>query len=135
MRRALALATIAAFAVAGAASAETWTKFATMENGATVSYDSDYTYKDRQSGRLIIMQALSKGTLGPSAPGKADSVGSVVAVDCGNKNMISMASYRPNTPLDIKATWRSDTPKKATGADNEALIAAVCPHAAHVPVK
>lgn len=135
MRRALALATLAALALGGAASAETWTKFATMENGADVSYDSDYTYKDRQTGRLIVMQALSKGTLGPSAPGKADSVGSVVALDCKNKNMLSLASYRPNTPIEIKSTWRSDTPKKATGADNEALIAAVCPHADHVPVK
>lgn len=135
MRRVIALAALTALATAGAASAETWTQFATMENGATVSYDSDYTYKDRASGRLIVMQALSKGALGPSAPGKADSVGSVVALDCKNKNMVSLASYRPNAPLDIKATWRTDTPKKATGADNQALIAAVCPHADHVPVK
>ena len=135
MRRALALAVTAAFAVAGVAQAETWTKFATMENGATVSYDKDYTYKDRQSGRFVVMQALSKGELGPSAPGKADSVGSVVAIDCQNKNMISMASYRPNVPLDIKANWRSETPKKATGADNEALVKAVCAEVASVPVR
>jgi hypothetical protein len=135
MRRAVALAVLAAFAASGAASAETWTKFATMENGAVVSYDGDYTYKDRQSGRLVVMQALSKGTLGPSAPGKADSVGSVVAIDCAKNNMISVASYRPNTPIEIKATWRSDTPKKVAGSDNEALVAAVCPHAADVPVK
>jgi len=135
MRRALALAVTAALASAGAANAETWTKVFTMDNGATVNVDTDYTYKDRQSGRIVVMQALSKGTLGPSAPGKADSVGSVVALDCTNKNMISMASYRPNTPLDVKPTWRSDTPKKATGADNEALVAAVCPTASSAPVK
>jgi len=135
MRRALALAVTAALASAGAANAETWTKVFTMDNGATVNVDTDYTYKDKQSGRLVVMQALSKGTLGPSAPGKADSVGSVVALDCTNKNMISMASYRPNTPLDVKPTWRSDTPKKATGADNEALVAAVCPTASSAPVK
>ena len=135
MRRALALAVAATLASAGAAHAETWTKFFTMENGANVSFDSDYTYKDRQSGRLVIMQALSKGTLGPSAPGKADSVGSLVALDCDKKNLISMGAYRPNTPLDIKATWRSDTPKKAVGADNEALVAAVCPTADKAPVK
>jgi len=134
MRRAIALAT-ALTLIAGAASAETWTKFFTTENGADVSYDSDYTYKDRQTGRLVIMQALSKGTLGPSSPGKADSVGTVVALDCAKKNMIAVASYRPNTPLDAKPTWRSDTPKKADGADNAALIAAVCPHAEHFPVK
>jgi hypothetical protein len=58
-----------------------------------------------------------------------------VALDCSKKNMIAVASYRPNQPLDSKATWRSDTPKKADGADNAALIAAVCPHADHVPVK
>ena len=135
MRRALALAVTAALASAGAAHAETWTKFFTMENGANVSFDSDYTYKDRQTGRLIVMQALSKGTLGPSAPGKADSVGTLVALDCDKKNLIAMASYRPNTPLDIKSTWRTDTPKKAVGADNEALVAAVCPTADKAPVK
>ena len=135
MRRALALAVTAALASAGAAHAETWTKVFTMDNGATVNVDTDYTYKDKQSGRIVVMQALSKGTLGPSAPGKADSVGSVVALDCNNKNMISMASYRPNTPLDVKPTWRSETPKKATGADNEALVAAVCPTASKAPVK
>ncbi|MDZ4374505.1 MAG: hypothetical protein U1C74_24200 [Phenylobacterium sp.] len=134
MRRAIALAA-ALSALAGAASAETWTKFHTMENGADVSYDSDYTYKDRQTGRLVVMQALSKGTLGPSAPGKADSVGSVIALDCDKKNIISMANYRPNQPLEVKSSWRSDTPKKAGGADNEALIASVCPHVDHVPVK
>jgi hypothetical protein len=135
MRRALALAVTATFALAGAAHAETWVKFATMDNGADVSYDKDYIYKDRQSGRFVVMQALSKGTLGPSAPGKADSVGSLVAIDCSNKNLITMASYRPNTPLDVKATWRSDTPKKAAGADNEALLKEVCAAAASFPVK
>jgi len=134
MRRVLALATTLSL-IAGAASAETWTKFFTMENGADVSYDSDYTYKDKETGRLVIMQALSKGTMGPSAPGKADSVGSVVALDCAKKNLVALASYRPNAALAIKADWRKDTPKKAEGADNAALIAAVCPHAEHVPVK
>ena len=135
MRRALALAITAAFAVAGVAQAETWTKFVTLENGADVSYDKDYTYKDRQSGRLVIMQALSKGELGPSAPGKADSVGSVVAIDCGSKNMIAITSYRPNTPLEIRDSWRNDTPKKAEGPDYAALMGQVCPHAEHLPVK
>ena len=57
MRRAVALAVTAAFAFTGVASAETWTKFATMENGAEVSYDKDYVYKDRQSGRFVVMLA------------------------------------------------------------------------------
>ena len=59
MRRAFALAAIAALACGSAAAAETWTKFFTMENGADVSYDKDYVYKDRQSGRFVVMQALS----------------------------------------------------------------------------
>ena len=134
MRRALALAT-ALTLIAGAASAEAWTKYVDGANGTAWSYDGDYSYKDKATGRLVIMQALSKGTLGPSAPGKADSVGSVVALDCAKKNMIAMASYRPNQPLDVKGNWRSETPKKAEGADNAALIAAVCPTADSVPVK
>lgn len=140
MRRALALATIAAItlsaaALSTAARAETWTKVFTMENGANINVDTDYTYRDRQSGRVVVMQALSKGAIGPSAPGKADGIGSVVAIDCGNKNVIPLGSYKPNTPLDIKSTWRSDTPKKMTGADNEAVLAAICPVADKAPVK
>ena len=136
MRRAFALATALSL-LAGAASAENWTKYVDGANGTTWSYDSDYSYKDKQTGRLVIMQAISKpeANLGPSGPGKPDGVGSVVAIDCGRKNLIMLGSYKPDTPLDIKATWRSDTPKKAGGADNEALIAAVCPHLDHVPVK
>jgi hypothetical protein len=58
-----------------------------------------------------------------------------VAIDCKERNMITLASYKPSQALDIPANWRGSTPKKATGADNEALIAAVCPHVDHVPVK
>ncbi|WP_293678441.1 hypothetical protein [uncultured Phenylobacterium sp.] len=135
MRRALALAVTAAFVVTGVAQAETWTKFATMENGTDVSYDKDYTYRDKQSGRLVVMQALSKGNLGPSAPGKADSVGTVVAFDCSSKNMIAIASYRPDAPLEIDERWRSDKPKKVSGSDNEALLKAVCADSSKVPVR
>jgi hypothetical protein len=137
MRRALALALIAATAVSGAASAETWTKYLDGANGTQWSYDADYLYKDKQSGRLVVMQAISKpeAKLGPSAPGKPDGVGNVVALDCAKKNMIMMGSYRPNEELAIKNSWRSDTPKKASGPDNEALLAAICPHAMHAPVK
>jgi hypothetical protein len=136
MRRALALATALSL-VAGAASAENWTKYMDGANGTAWSYDSDYSYKDKQSGRLVVMQAISKpeANIGPSGPGKPDGVGNVVALDCTKKNMIMLGSYKPDTPLDIKANWRSDTPKKADGADNQALIAAVCPHVDHVPVK
>jgi hypothetical protein len=137
MRRALALAALITVTAAGAATAETWSKFVDTANGTAWSYDGDYSYKDKQSGRLVVMQAISKpeAKLGPSAPGKADGVGSVVAIDCAKKNLIAMGSYTPSKPLEIKGNWRSDTPKKAAGAENEALIAAVCPHIDHVPVK
>ena len=104
MRRALALATIAAFTLASAAQAETWTKVFTMENGANINVDTDYTYKDRQSGRVVVMQALSKGTIGPSAPGKADGIGSVLAIDCANKNVVMLGSYKLQTALRADLT-------------------------------
>lgn len=137
MRRAFALTIIAALAVSSAASAETWTKYIDGANGTAWSYDGDYSYRDRQTGRLVVMQAISKpeAKLGPSGPGKSDGVGNVVALDCAKKNLIMLGSYKPSAPLDIKATWRNDAPKKADGADNEALMAAVCPHAEHVPTK
>jgi hypothetical protein len=138
MRRAFALAALtAAAAFAGAASAETWSKYADAGNGVQWSYDADYTYKDKASGRLVVMQAISKpeAKIGPSGPGKPDGVGSVVALDCKAKNMILVASYKPGQDLAIPANWRDTTPKKATGADNEALLSAVCAGADKAPVK
>jgi hypothetical protein len=140
MRRALALAAfvtpiLVIGAAAGAAQAEKWTKYVDADNGAAWSYDADYTYKDGQTGRIVVMQAISKGTLGPGAPGKADGVGSVVALDCAKKNLILLSGYSPSKPLDIKSSWRAETPKKAEGHENEALIAAVCPSMGAVPVK
>ena len=137
MRRALALATIVTLAAAGAAQAEKWTKYVDADNGTAWSYDADYSYKDGQTGRLVVMQAISKpsANLGPSAPGKPDGVGSVVAVDCAKKNMIMLSGYSPSKPLNVSAQWRSETPKKAEGAENEALMRAVCPSLGTVPVK
>lgn len=137
MRRAVALATLAAVAFGSAAAAETWTKFVDAGNGTEWSYDADYTYKDRQSGRLVVMQAISKpaSKLGPSGPGKPDGVGYVYALDCKAKNLISLAQYTPSKPLEIAADWRKASPKKAAGPENEALLAAVCPHAERAPVK
>ena len=60
MRRALALAALIALTAAGAARAEHWTKYADADNGTAWSYDADYSYKDSQSGRLVVMQAISK---------------------------------------------------------------------------
>jgi hypothetical protein len=138
MRRALALAALIALAAAGTASAEHWTKYTDGSAAGTAwSYDADYSYKDRQTGRLVVMQAISKpeSKLGPSAPGAADGVGSVVAIDCAKKNMIMMSGYSPSKPLNIHGNWREDTPKKAEGAENQALISATCPLIDHVPAK
>src|SRR4051812_15775320 len=138
MRRAIALtALIAASAIAGGAAAEKWTKYVDVDGGTAWSYDGDYSYKDKATGRLVVMQAISKpaANLGPGAPGKADGVGSIVAIDCAKKNLIPLGAYSPSKPLDLKANWRSETPKKAAGAENEALMAAVCPHIDHVPEK
>lgn len=136
MRRAIALAAILSL-TAGAASAEAWKKYVDAGNGIEWSYDGDYTYKDKVTGRVVVMQAISKpeAKLGPSGPGKPDGVGSVVAIDCKEKNFLAVASYKPNIALEIPANWRGATPKKATGADNEALMAAVCPGAGSLPVK
>jgi hypothetical protein len=141
MRRALALAALiaplAAMAAPGSASAEKWTKYVDVTGGTQWSYDADYSYKDKQTGRLVVMQAVSKpsANVGPSGPGKPDGIGSVVAIDCAKKNMIPMGGYTPGKNLDIKSTWRSDTPKKADGPENEALVAAVCATESSVPSK
>src|SRR3954469_632931 len=137
MRRALALAAVFAICAADAASAETWKKYVDADNGTAWSYDADYAYKDRQTGRIVVMQAISKpaANLGPSGPGKPDGVGSVVAIDCTAKNMIVLGSYTPSKPLALSATWRSEAPKKATGSDNEALVSAVCSISASFPAK
>jgi hypothetical protein len=135
MRRALALAALIAVSAAGAAHAEHWTKFADGANGIEWSYDGDYTYKDKQTGRLVVMQSISKpsANLMPGGPDKG--VGSVYAIDCAKKNVIPLGSYKPSVPYVIPTGWRSETPKKLGGPEDEALVAAVCPHIDHVPVK
>lgn len=137
MRRALALAALIALSAANAASAETWTKYVDAANGTAWSYDADYSYKDKASGRVVVMQAISKpsANLGPSGPGKPDGVGSVVAIDCSGKTIILMGGYTPSKPLAIANDWRGETPKKATGAENLALLAAVCPTASKLAAK
>jgi hypothetical protein len=135
MRRALALAALIALSSAGAAYAEHWTKFADGDNGTEWSYDGDYSYKDKQTGRLVVMQAISKpsANLAPSGPGTG--VGYVYALDCAKHNLIMISAYKPSQPFAIPDNWRSNTPKKAGGAEDQALFAAVCPHLDHVPVK
>ena len=135
MRRALALAALIALSTAGSAFAEHWTKFADGANGIEWSYDADYSYKDRQTGRLIVMQAISKPSANLMPGGPTKGVGSVYAVDCGKKNIIPMGSYKPSATFSIANGWRSETPKKLGGPEDEALLVAVCATAAGAPVK
>src|SRR5437868_11744340 len=119
MRRALALAalTTAALATAGAAYAEHWTKFADGQNGTEWSYDADYSYKDKQTGRLVVMQAISKPSAGLMPSGPDQGVGSVYAIDCAKKNVIMMGSFKPSTaPFQTVKSWRGETPKNLGGA-------------------
>ncbi len=137
MRRAIALATLIALAAAGTASAEHWTKYVNGEKGTEWSYDADYLYKDQASGRLVVLQAISKpsASFGPGAPGKPDGVGSLVSIDCRRKSMTLISSYTPSKPLAIGDRWRSEPAKRADGPENEALVATVCPLADQAPVK
>jgi hypothetical protein len=136
MRRALALAALITLSTAGSAFAEHWTKFADGANGIEWSYDADYSYKDKQTGRLVVMQAISKpsANLMPSGPDKG--VGSVYAIDCAKKNVIMMGAFKPSTaPFQTINGWRGETPKTLGGPEDVALVAAVCPHIGDVPVK
>ena len=135
LRQSLGLAALIAATSFGAAHAEHWIKFADGANGIEWSYDADYTYKDRETGRIVAMQAISKpsANLMPAGPGKG--VGSVYAMDCQKKNVIPMGSYKPSVQFAIANGWRSDTPKKLGGPEDEALLAAVCATADKAPVK
>ncbi|MGZ6016572.1 MAG: hypothetical protein ACXWKM_12570 [Phenylobacterium sp.] len=135
MRRALAFAALIALSTAGSASAAHWNKFADGANGIEWSYDSDYTYKDKATGRIVVMQAISKPSANLMPSGPPTGVGSVYAVDCEKKNIIMMGAYKPSASFAIPDSWRSDTPKKLGGPEDEALLAAVCAKAGSYPVK
>jgi hypothetical protein len=140
MRRALALAaliatSVGALATAGSASAEHWTKFANGDNGTEWSYDSDYSFKDKETGRAVVMQAISKPSAGINPSGPPSGVGYVYALDCLKHNVIMIIAYKPSVPFAMPTGWRADTPKKAGGSEDEALFAAVCPTADRLPVK
>ncbi len=132
MRRALALTTLIAVSVtATAASAETWKKYANGDNGTEWSFDTDYAYKDKDTGRVVVMKAISlpSKNIAPGGPGKG--VGFVEAIDCRAGTTLPMGSYKPSADLVINADWRKAAPKKA---DPE-LVSAVCPMASKLPVK
>ena len=135
MRRALALAALIAVSATGAAHAETWVKFANGGNGTEWSYEKEYTYKDKETGRIVVMQAISKPSAGLMPGGPSTGVGYVYALDCEKHNLIMVTAYKPSKPFEIPTGWRSDTPKKTGGAEDESLFAAVCPSAGRAPVK
>ncbi|MDE2488621.1 MAG: hypothetical protein KGO51_14600 [Alphaproteobacteria bacterium] len=133
MRRAIALAALIALSAAATAAtaAETWKKYADGDNGTEWSYNTDYSYKDKQTGRVVVMKAISKpsANIAPSGPGTG--VGFVEALDCDQGNSLLMGAYKPSAEFAINPEWRNGTPKKA----EPELIAAVCPTAGKLPVK
>ena len=135
MRRALAFAALIALSTAGSAYAAHWNKFADGANGIEWSYDSDYIYKDKATGRIVVMQAISKPSANLMPSGPPTGVGSVYAMDCDKKNIIMMGAYKPSATFEIPGSWRSETPKKLGGPEDEALLAAVCAKAGSYPVK
>ena len=140
MRRAPVIAALSALALALPAAAETWTAYTEpTDKGLQWSFDGDYSYRDAASGRIVVMTAVGKvgatPRMGPSAPGAADGVGFIYALDCKAKNLIPMGSYSPKKPLEIASDWRSAAPKKADGADDAALMRQVCAASASLPSK
>lgn len=131
MRRAVALAALISLVAAGTAAAEHWTKYADGDGGTQWSYDGDYTYKDKDSGRLIAMKAISKPSANFEPGGPDKGVGYVVAIDCRAKTSQQVAAYKPSTGLVTDANWRKQPAKPADAP----LAAALCPHLEHVPVK
>ena len=131
MRRALALAALIALGAAGTASAETWKKYANGDNGTEWSYDTDYSYKDAATGRIVVMKAISKpsASIAPGGPGKG--VGFVEALDCGKGTSLPMGAYKPSAEFAVNADWRKGSAKKG----DPDLLNAVCPGASKLPVK
>jgi len=135
MRRAFALAALIAASSLGAAHAEHWIKFADGANGIEWSYDSDYSYKDKQTGRVVAMQAISKPSANLMPSGPPTGVGSIYAMDCQKKNVIVVTAYKPSQAFGVPSGWRGETPKKLGGPEDEALLAAVCAKADSLPAK
>jgi hypothetical protein len=140
MRRASAIAALSVLALALPAAAETWTAYtAPNEKGLQWSFDSDYSYRDAATGRVVVLTAIGKvgasPLMGPSGPGAADGVGFIYALDCKSNNLLSLGGYSPKNPLKIGGDWRSAAPKKADGADDAALMRQACTNSAALPTK
>ena len=140
MRRLIALAVLSAMAAASAASAETWKPYsAVSDKGLQWSYDTDYSYRDAASGKLVVLQAIGKPAaatrLGPSAPGAADGVGNVMGLDCKARTIVIIGSYTPSKPLVLSDTWRTAPAAKAVSAEDKALVSSACEGADKLPSK
>lgn len=140
MRQTFTLALFSGLALAAAVQAETWKPYsAESPNHIQWSYDADYSYRDAATGRVVALQAVGKvgaePRMGPSAPGAADGVGSLVAIDCQKGDMILISGYSPKKPLDVPAGWRKTASRKIDGDDDKALMAGVCANAAALPTK
>ena len=140
MRRVFALCALTILAAGSAAQAETWKPYTTVSDRSLQwSYDADYSYVDGTSKRVVAMTAIGKvgatPRMGPSAPGAADGVGSVVALDCKASNLILLGGYSPSKPLAINSGWRDLTPKKIESVEDKALETAVCAGANKLPTK
>lgn len=140
MSRVVAIAAFTVLTAASIAQAETWKPFgAVSDKGLQWSYDADYSYKDAQSGRIVVLQAIGKPgaepRMGPSGPGKPDGVGFVYALDCKAGALQNLGGYTPKKPLELAANWRAGKPAAAKTAEDKALLAAACQGADQLPVK
>jgi hypothetical protein len=117
--------------LSSSACAESWVAYTEpTDKGLQWSFDRDYSFRDTASGRLVVMTAIGKvgatPRMGPSAPGAADGVGFVYALDCKARNLIIMGSYSPNKPIGIADEWRNMSPKKADEEADQILIKIAC---------
>lgn len=139
MRRLIAFAALSALAVASAAQAETWKTYIKTPAGLEWSYDSDYSYRDTATGRVVVMQAIGKPgaepRMGPSGPGKADGVGFVTALDCKEKTLVSIGGYSPKKPLELSETWRTAKGVPSKSAEDKALLDSACQGADQLTAK
>lgn len=140
MRRALAIAAFTVLAAAPVAQAETWKAYsAVSEKGLQWSYDADYSYRDQQSGKVIVLQAIGKPgaepRMGPSGPGKPDGVGFVYALDCKANTLLNLGGYSPKKPLELSSTWRGEKMSPAKSAEDKALLASACVGAEQLAAK
>jgi hypothetical protein len=137
MRRAAVLTLILTMAANGAAMAANWQSYADLGDGKQWFVDSDYSYKDKASGRVVVMQAIGvpASKLGPNGPGAADGVGNVVALNCQEKNFLVLGSYTPSKAFAPSDGWRRGVPKRMTNDEDKKLLEVACANVASLPVK